>query len=143
MSKSLHYFGPQNPYPKSKKYIPELASCNIKLFSIDNQEKIINNIPSSSIHIYNEQAYQYKSKAYISFTEDGISYEISATIENKYAIILQQNKLKVNSNQIRYRKMLDDIDDADSYIIDYNRIDIEYIVNDINVKKLERCLVKL
>ncbi len=144
MVADIHYFGPNNIHPKSKKYIPEIESCKIKLYGINNEETIFENIEESSFHIY-----QRLNVADSRFIINNNKIYLKAISRSKYDLVLNNNIFRITSTDITFEALEYNLEDDDSSDIEnhlhnlYKKIVFEFRVNPDNIKKLERCLTKL
>ncbi len=146
----IHYYGPNNIHPKSKKYIPEITYCKIKLFTINGIENIFEDIPKSSFHIYNVNTnYNIQNYAHITLYINNLKTEIKADIETKYNLNLVGNKFTVTSTLLSFNVLDFNLDNDNSSEIEnnlhhlYKKIEIEFIINNDNLSKLERRLTKM
>ncbi len=144
MVADIHYFGPNNIHPKSKKYVPEIESCKIKLYGINGEETIFENIENSSFHIY-QRIFVVDSR----FTINNIKIYLKGYTRSKYDLVLNNNIFRITSTDITFEALEYNLEDDDSSDIEnhlhnlYKKIIFEFIVNPDNIKKLERYLTKL
>ncbi len=144
MVADIHFFGPHNIHPKSKKYVPEIESCKIKLYGINGEETIFENIENSSFHIY-QRIFVVDSR----FTINNNKIYLKASSRSKYDLVLNKNIFRITSTDITFEALEYNLEDDDSSDIEnhlhnlYKKIVFEFRVNPDNIKKLERCLTKL
>ncbi len=144
---SIHYFGPYNVHPKSKKYVPEIISCNLKLFTINNVESSVENIQHSSLHIY-KISNNNRINIHLNLNLNNRKISIASETYNKYDLILTGNKFIFKSALLTFKALEFNIEDDDSSEIEnnlhelYKRIEVEFIINYDNLPKLERRLIK-
>ena len=144
MVSSIHYFGPHNIHPKSKKYVPEIESCTIKLYGINGEETIFPNIENSSFHIY-QRIFVADSR----FTINNNKIYLKAQTRSKYDLVLNNNIFRFISKDLTFEALTYNLEDDDSSEIEnnlhnlYKKIVFEFRVNPDNIKKIERCLTKL
>jgi hypothetical protein len=145
---SIHYFGPYNVHPKSKKYVPEIISCNLKLFTINNVESSVENIQHSSLHSYRVYNNINSVNIHLNLNLNNRKISIASETYNKYDLILTGNKFTFKSSLLKFKALEFNLEDDDSSEIEnnlhelYKRIEVEFIINYNNLPKLERKLIK-
>ncbi len=147
---SIHYFGPYNVHPKSKKYLPEIISCDLKLFTINNVERTIDNIQQSSLHIYKVNINNNNCvNIHLDLHLNNRKIRIESETDNKNDLILIANKFIFKSSLLTFKALEFNLEDDDSSEIEnhlhevYKRIEVEFIIINDSIPRLERKLIKL